>query len=83
MASSDILPLSQRFGNFYRKGNWNSHPTMKCCDEVVKPYAGMIIKWPTTDPPDIPKVRSNTLHEHMFVLNAELSDKLHMLLKIV
>jgi hypothetical protein len=43
---------------------------MKCCDEVVKPYAGMNIKWPTTDLPDIPKLSAKILHEHMFVLNA-------------
>jgi hypothetical protein len=40
MESSDMWRLSQRLGNFYRKGHWKSHPTMKCCDEVVKPYAG-------------------------------------------
>jgi hypothetical protein len=63
-------PFSERLGNFSIKGNWNSHPTMKCCDEVVKPYAGMNIRWPITNPPDIPNVRSKTLHERMFVLNA-------------
>jgi hypothetical protein len=70
MERPDMWRLSQRLGNFYREGNWNSHRTMKCCDEVVKPDAGMNIKWPTTNLPDIPKLTSKPLHEHMFVLNA-------------
>jgi hypothetical protein len=65
MESSDMWPLLQRLGNFYRKGNWNSHPTMKWFDEVVKPYAGMKIKWPANNPPNIPKLISKILHEHV------------------
>jgi hypothetical protein len=60
-----LWPLLERLGNFYRKGNWNSHPTMKWFDEVVKPYAGMKIKWPTNNPPNIPKLISKILHEHV------------------